>query len=167
MFREWIFSKSCSGKSFRLEENRASLRALKVVLCRAERSGAGEHALLDLPSKWQEHRTNCHGSVVCEPLGDKNAKIEFSRKVRISLDHFTIWHFPRALVTFIRVFWGSPWPLQYHHRRACIQYLATAAEHSPWLRAIRKIWGKECAKPASSSESHDLFSDNVILKIRP
>lgn len=40
-------------------------------------------------SKWQEHRTDCCGSVVCEPLGDKNAKIEFSRKVRISLDHFS------------------------------------------------------------------------------
>lgn len=40
-------------------------------------------------SKWQEHRTDCYGSVVCEPLGDKNAKIEFSRKVRISLDHFS------------------------------------------------------------------------------
>lgn len=48
-----------------------------------ESERAREHALLNLPAKLTAKlRTTYHGSVVCEPLGDRNAKFICSREVR-------------------------------------------------------------------------------------
>lgn len=126
---------------------------------------AGEHALWGRPSKLQEDRTECHGSVVCEPLGDKNAKIESHVKYGFVLSGPLLQlGIHRSFSATVHLFCACPAPpflASVPPRLGC----ATSRNTGHSYGRLGKYGAKSAQNqlPPSTSESNDLISDIMIF----